>query len=1057
MKSVKEDIHFWFRDELVLRTPALPFIENLSKEKIDALLQDNNFIEAIFLASPALYNECMRLKNDLTIDTKKIKKIRVPLIKYYQRMYSRCTPFGLFAGCSFTQWQSKKNGIILPTPNFYRKTRLDMNYLCALMHQLVSITVIRYRLLYFPNNSAYRIGNELRYIEYKYSDGKRLHQVSAVVYSEYLNAVMQKASLGATIGQLIDLLVLQAEVTITDAQDFIEEMIKSQVLISELDPAITGSEFIYQILDCLKRINLPLCQDITKIIEQLEEVVNTLKQVDSVFGNSPEIYISLSEKLKKLNVPFEMNKLFQTDMYCKNGQGGINENIKTELLGAVKVLAKLCGHQENQTLKAFAERFRKRYEDRMMPLLQVLDVETGIGYKHGIGKNLSPLLADIILPPQKKGEDYNIKWNKREEWLFDLLLQHKNASEVVITEADLIEFSDSLPKIPPSMAVMFRLTEDNKIILENCGGSSAANILGRFAHGNKPINNLVRKITSEEQEINKDIVFAEIVHLPEDRIGNILLHPAFHNYEIPFLARSSLPLENQVLLQDILISVQRDNRIRLYSKKLNKEIIPRLTNAHNYSMQSLPVYHFLADVQTQGFSGGWTFKWSGMARYFKYLPRVKYNNVVLFEAEWLFRAADIQKLLASGKHIEAYIEFIKKEWKIPRYSVLVDRDNELLIDLESKESVNAFITTIKERKLITLKEFLWPQKDAVANEHNGIYNNQFIAILMNKQAVYNVAGRISGADKTTHDLIKRKFLPGSEWLYYKVFCGTNTADDILVNCIIPLTEQLLKLNIITKWFFIRYNEDGFHIRLRFQLKNKVYTGKVMQLVMQYMEESEKNEQIWKIQLDTYERELERYKGSITVFAEDIFFYDSKMKLQFLLHTEGDEREKYRWVWGLRGVDQLLNAFKYSLEEKYKLIQHLSAVFTKEFNADKLLFQQLNRKSRDCKSLIQLAMEYPVSETNEMKPIIDIYEVNQAELIKTAGQILNTEPIAGNQMQLNNFIESCIHMNLNRLFLSEPRFNEMIIYYFLSAYYLSSIKKQEKINPNKPASGGQTLW
>ncbi len=99
--SGNTEIPFYFLDELVLRTPALPFTTLLTEEKISSLLKDADFLEAVYLASPVLYKECIRLNNGELHDIKEISKIRVSLSKYYQRMYSRCTPFALFSGCSF--------------------------------------------------------------------------------------------------------------------------------------------------------------------------------------------------------------------------------------------------------------------------------------------------------------------------------------------------------------------------------------------------------------------------------------------------------------------------------------------------------------------------------------------------------------------------------------------------------------------------------------------------------------------------------------------------------------------------------------------------------------------------------------------------------------------------------------------------------------------------------------------------------------------------------------------------------------------------------------------
>src|SRR6266496_3653346 len=54
--------------------------------------------EALFLASPGLEDRIEQWLRDPP--TQKSRKIERSLIKYFARMAGRCTPFGLFAGCS---------------------------------------------------------------------------------------------------------------------------------------------------------------------------------------------------------------------------------------------------------------------------------------------------------------------------------------------------------------------------------------------------------------------------------------------------------------------------------------------------------------------------------------------------------------------------------------------------------------------------------------------------------------------------------------------------------------------------------------------------------------------------------------------------------------------------------------------------------------------------------------------------------------------------------------------------------------------------------------------
>ena len=127
-------------------------------------------------------------------------------------------------------------------------------------------------------------------------------------------------------------------------------------------------------------------------------------------------------------------------------------------------------------------------------------------------------------------------------------------------------------------------------------GVSAANLLSRFAHLDTEIEKLVKDISRKESELVADGILAEIVHLPGSRVGNILSRPHLREYEIVYLANSDLVEEKKIYIDDLMLSY-RGGELVLRSKRLNRRIIPRLTSAHNYYNDTLPVYRFLCDMQ----------------------------------------------------------------------------------------------------------------------------------------------------------------------------------------------------------------------------------------------------------------------------------------------------------------------------------------------------------------------------------------------------------------------------------------------------------------------------
>ena len=76
-------------------------------------------------------------------------------------------------------------------------------------------------------------------------------------------------------------------------------------------------------------------------------------------------------------------------------------------------------------------------------------------------------------------------------------------------------------------------------------------------------------------------------------------------------------------------------------------------------------------------------------------------------------------------------------------------------------------------------------------------------------------------------MVKKNFILGDKWLYYKLFTGEKTADIVLIKLIKPLVDDLLKRNVISKWFYIRYTSPKHHLRIRFELSKKDFLSTVI--------------------------------------------------------------------------------------------------------------------------------------------------------------------------------------------------------------------------------------
>lgn len=736
---MSKNIFFIPFDRFVLRTPLKPFDylqryflnKTIDIYSIKNELQDTVIKEAIFLASPDLYSQLNKWLCGEKFNKKEEQRLIYTIIKYISRLSTRSTPFGLFAGTSIGKMDSG-DLIVIPSINNYRRNlRLDMNYTVALALHLSKLPEIKKQIKFYPNSSKYKFANQLRYVEYSYKNTKRFHSIVAVDDSEYIQKVLRKSRSGALISDLAYILE-NDEIKFEEAIEYINILIDNQILISELEPSVSGDDLLIQITNVINKLN-----GIEKIKIQLNDILNKIEYINQQpLGIDIKKYFDLVDKIKGLGVDYKLNYLFQVNMMKPIKNLKVGKDITDNILRAFCLLNRITFNEGNSNLTSFKDAFRDRYEEAEIPLLHALDTESGIGYIDiNSGARIpSPLIDDLDIPIRQAASSFNIKWNSYNSFILKKYIESvkEKKFEIEITDEEIAKFTvtpewNDLPDTIATIVQLYKNNDTTEIYLKNAGGSSAANLLGRFAHNDIELYDFVHMISDYEQEVNKDSILAEIVHLPESRTGNILLRPSIRKYEIPYLAKSNLEQRNWILPEDIMISV-RKNQIVLRSKKHNKVIIPHLSNAHNFSYNSLPVYQFLCDMQTQYLRSGIGFNWGSLQHEFEYLPRVRYKNIILSFAEWKINNNDIKRFVEIADENTLYNEVQKwrKEKNLPVWVALIEGDNKLTLNLENILCIKILISLVKNRHNFILTEYYLNNKNSMINDENGIYANEFI-------------------------------------------------------------------------------------------------------------------------------------------------------------------------------------------------------------------------------------------------------------------------------------------------------------------------------------------
>lgn len=288
-------------------------------------------------------------------------------------------------------------------------------------------------------------------------------------------------------------------------------------------------------------------------------------------------------------------------------------------------------------------------------------------------------------------------------------------------------------------------------------------------------------------------------------------------------------------------------------------------------------------------------------------------------------------------------------------------------------------------------------------------------------------------------IIKRKFLPGEMWVYYKLYTSEIYADKILVDYVSKLIDKLYKKKVINKFFFIRYNDPEFHLRLRFELSSSELFFELINEVNIYFNFLIKNGLIYDISINAYSREIERYKPIPIAVVESFFSINTLFCLSIIKQSQNDEN--IIWLSGLKWIDDFLSSLKLNYINKLHIVSSFRDSFSDEFNTDKFFSKSLNIKYQKDRNVI-----FDLLDGNENFKYYSIIDLSKKSIeINFNNIVILNKYISKNSLMKNSnsIIFGLIHMFINRLFRSKNRFHEFVIYDFLKRYYTMKVSIDKK--------------
>jgi thiopeptide-type bacteriocin biosynthesis protein len=756
------------------------------------------------------------------------------------------------------------------------------------------------RIRYTPNPSLYKVGDQCRYVKWDGATSNVTWDVVGIDWSIALETVLSRARVGATVDELVERLQqVDPQISCDEAGLFVDELAASQVLVAVSQPHADGDPS----QTCAGRHEK---QD-GMSLETSHQLVIVTQDANTVrpFGDAT----ALADRSADV---------------CLDGR------VADEVVRGVALLRTFwSGNEQHSAIKRFVSAFVRRYEGREVPLVEALDEDFGIGFDDRIDPSASGRRRERQL-------GLGAKWRSLDRYLLTRLqLLDPAAEELEIREQEMpLDVPSDPPELSTPMRAHFAIDADSlrairdgcfRVRLDSVVAASAADVVASCRGHVERLCGYVAAEVQREQASDTSAVFAEIAPLSWSGAG-AASHHRLREYEIVCVGHSSVPVENQIAVTDLMVSVN-GGRVTLRSKRLDRRIKPVMTSMDRCG-RNPAAYRFLLALQHHD-AARYSFTW-GPLDAVRSLPRVVSGKCVLAPAQWTIYRSECDdvagcSLLSAARAFQD----LRRRRRLPRFVVARGRTGPFLVDCENALSLKNLRHALGRREFLTLHECIPSPDRAVIRGPEGGYSGTLVLPL-------HIDGKKPSADHHAHveRPIRRMYVPGANWMFAKLYCGRGNVDRVLRKVVAHLVRNLIGTGIVDRWFFIRYGDPDWHIRLRVHGRPDVLAEAFLGRLRYFADALIDDGTIWKIQLDTYYREVERYGGPEAISAaEELFWIDSEAALDIISSNDRDDSD-LRFSVALVGMRRWLDDLQCQPRDKTEICHALRAWLRRELGVER---------------------------------------------------------------------------------------------------------------------------
>ncbi|MGP3959736.1 lantibiotic dehydratase [Nonomuraea sp. 3N208] len=818
---------------------------------------DQAFAEAIEVASPALAGQIEDLCSGRIQQPRRVRSAIESTLRYLLRATGRATPFGMFAGVAparigGTAALRRGNG-------HHASARLDAAWLTALVKRLEARSDLLPQLPAVANNLVFERGERL-VLPCHLQPGQAGTADITVRNTPPVRAAMSAARAPVTISVLANMLAdAFPDYAVPDIEAMLATLVQHGILITSLHPPMTVTDPLGHVIAELGALSDPPLP----VIGELQAIREELIQHGRALSAEERRAFRASATKRMAATCGEPAPALAVDLRL-DWTATLPSVVAAEAEAAAAALVHLAPHPHgNPSWRAWHTAFLERWGiGAVVPLAQVVDADTGIGYPAGYRTSTDgapPSLTDrdraLLRLAQRAALDGS-EVILDEDALADLAFDADQPWPHVVPHTEL-RFAIHAPTLDAINQGQFTLA---LVSAARQAGTAAGRFLHLFPSADR--DRLIG-VLAGLPTLHPHALLAQTSCPPlSARAGNLARSPAIAVL-IP-LGEHRPHTGEEIPLEDLAVSADA-HRVSVLSLSRGHIVESLMVNALDFRRATHSLARFLCEITTARAAACAPFSW-GAATGLPFLPRVRYRRTILHPATWIIAAADLPGPRAAWAEWELAWQQHRARHRIPTLAFLGGGDVRLRLDLDQPAHLTMLRTHLDRQATATLTE-------APALEAYGWTGGHAHEIVLPMAAI--PPATTTPAVRLTRPVHHHGHRPGaSRWLYARLYARPDAQTEILTSHL-PDLLTAWREGPEEGWWFLRHHTPEPHLRLRLPLHDPGRYGDATQQVGAWAERVRGRGLLRGIVFDTYYPEPGRYgDGPTLAAAEAVFAADS---------------------------------------------------------------------------------------------------------------------------------------------------------------------------------------